>query len=55
MDFAEKKHLKEAISQECKKYMQKVQEKFGDNQDESIMMSEDDIKTKNEILRKIKY
>lgn len=55
LDFAERRKLKEAIAAECKRYMQQVTEKIGEDYDSSIMMDPDDTKIKNEILKKIKF
>lgn len=41
--------------EKCREYQQKVDKQFHDNNESSIMMSAEDTRTKNEILRKIKY
>ena len=55
LDYGENLKLKNSIMNECKKYQQLVRDKFPDQKDRSIMMSEEDTKMKNEILRKVKY
>lgn len=55
LDFVEKKQLKESIEIACKDYKFKVAEKYTDDFNASIMISKEDTKIKNEILRKIKY
>ena len=55
LDYGERQELKDAIAAQCKSYQQKVNEKYHDDNESSIMMSKEDTKIKNEILRKIKY
>jgi len=55
LDYNERAKLKEAVAEQCRQYRQKINQKFHDNFDSSIMMSEEATKAKNEILRKIKY
>ena len=55
LDFSEKLQLKVAIDAACVGYKQQVAEKYTDGFKKSIMISEEDTKIKNEILRKIKY
>ncbi len=47
--------MKEKITAKCKEYRSIVNEKYPNDFDSSIMMSEEDTKIKNEILRTIKY
>ena len=55
LDYGERLKLQESIRNQCKGYQTRVNDKFHDNFENSIMMSEEGTKTKNEILRKIKY
>lgn len=55
LDYGERIQLSKAVAQKCKEYQRIVNEKYQDAYNSSIMMSDEGTKTKNEILRKIKY
>ena len=55
LDYAERIQLKEAISKQLKEYHKEVSDKYHDEFNSSIMMSQEGTQTKNEILRKIKF
>ena len=55
LDYGERIRLSKAVAQKSKEYQKIVNDKYQDNYNSSIMMSDEGTKIKNEILRKIKY
>ena len=55
LDYDERLLLKKAIEQECKGYQKQIDSLYSDTYNSSLMMSKEDTKAKNEILRKIKF
>ena len=55
LDYDERQMLKKAIELECKGYQKQIDILYSDPYNSSLMMSKEDTKAKNEILRKIKF
>ena len=55
LDYGEKQQLRKAVAAEIRTYRQEVNDKYTDDFNSSIMVDAQDTKTKNEILRRIKY